>query len=384
MDRRLLLKTLLTSPAAAARKKRAVSDGFASPLVGGGGGLVYPSIHSPNFVPGSSGWTINKDGSAEFDNLTIRGTFQGVDFLVNTAGAFFYSPTEGAGNLIASVTPQGGNDLFGNAYQAGVTAYTGTHWTELGGGRISMFDPLAAVNGFISHGLRLLQLFPSAENLTDMLGFIGLVGGASNGQVLIAEFPASGSPPSISTSATLEVQGEVAVTTGGAQVTGNSKVTGSLEVTAGLTVDASGASVTGGLTTDTETVTGALTATGGTATSPTLITTDTTHGLGALGVANLMISTANYVLCPDGRVFISIVGIATGAVVGGTATFPNALAVGYRPATEKLLPAEYGGTITAGEQRPRLQVNTNGQVTLAFPTLANGNLVSAGGYMDLQ
>lgn len=45
--------------------------GFSNPIIGGGGSLVYPSIHSPNFVHGSSGWSINKDGSAEFQNVVL-------------------------------------------------------------------------------------------------------------------------------------------------------------------------------------------------------------------------------------------------------------------------------------------------------------------------
>jgi hypothetical protein len=47
--------------------------GFSNPIIGGGGALVYPSIHSPDYDPGVSGWTINKDGTVEFNNGTFRG-----------------------------------------------------------------------------------------------------------------------------------------------------------------------------------------------------------------------------------------------------------------------------------------------------------------------
>lgn len=47
--------------------------GFAHDIAGGDGGLVIETVHSPNYVPGVSGWTINKDGSAEFNDITIRG-----------------------------------------------------------------------------------------------------------------------------------------------------------------------------------------------------------------------------------------------------------------------------------------------------------------------
>lgn len=91
------------------------------PLVGGVA-LRRPAIQSPNYVTGMSGWTINADGSAEFNNLTIRGTFMGTDFEVNSSGAFFYNGTPAAGNLDISIAQAAGTDQFGNAYPAGVTA----------------------------------------------------------------------------------------------------------------------------------------------------------------------------------------------------------------------------------------------------------------------
>lgn len=98
--------------------------GFSNPIIGGGGALVYTSIKSPNFMTGLLGWIIRKDGSAEFNNLTIRGTFAGTDFIINSLGAFFYTSTPALGNLIASITPAAGaNDGLGNAFKAGITIY---------------------------------------------------------------------------------------------------------------------------------------------------------------------------------------------------------------------------------------------------------------------
>lgn len=93
-----------------------MSEGFSNPLVGGGGGLAYPSIHSPNFVHSVQGWTVNKDGSAEFQNLVIRGTFAGNGFILNNAGFFLYAGTPGPGNLILAAASLAGKDQFGNAY----------------------------------------------------------------------------------------------------------------------------------------------------------------------------------------------------------------------------------------------------------------------------
>lgn len=48
---------------------------FADPIVSGNI-LIRDSIQSEGFVAGVSGWSINKDGSAEFSNLTSRGSFK--------------------------------------------------------------------------------------------------------------------------------------------------------------------------------------------------------------------------------------------------------------------------------------------------------------------
>lgn len=62
--------------------------GFGNPIIGGGGSLVYPSIHSPNFQTGVMGWTINKDGSAEFSSAIIRGAI--------VSGTIVSGPSTGA------------------------------------------------------------------------------------------------------------------------------------------------------------------------------------------------------------------------------------------------------------------------------------------------
>lgn len=100
-----------------------MAGGFNNPLVGDGGALAYPSIHSPNYVAGSVGWTINEDGSVEFNNGIFRGTvtagsFIGSDFEINQDGSFYYNGTPANGNLFCSIASNnGGTDRFGNAYQ---------------------------------------------------------------------------------------------------------------------------------------------------------------------------------------------------------------------------------------------------------------------------
>lgn len=87
------------------------------------GNLVIPSVQSPNFVNNVSGWQISKNGNAQFNNLVIRGTFNGIDFVINSSGSFFYSGTPALGNLIVSIANNNGTDAEGNGYGAGVTNY---------------------------------------------------------------------------------------------------------------------------------------------------------------------------------------------------------------------------------------------------------------------
>jgi hypothetical protein len=46
-------------------------SGFSNPIIGGGGDLVFPDIQSPNYLTGVSGWRVNKDGTAEFQNIIL-------------------------------------------------------------------------------------------------------------------------------------------------------------------------------------------------------------------------------------------------------------------------------------------------------------------------
>lgn len=49
------------------------TGGFSNPVAGGGGTLIRKDVHSENFVRGSTGWSIDQNGSAEFNDVTIRG-----------------------------------------------------------------------------------------------------------------------------------------------------------------------------------------------------------------------------------------------------------------------------------------------------------------------
>lgn len=118
------------------------------------GNLLIPGVHSPNFVTGVSGWTINQDGSAEFNNAFIRGILTGNNYIGNTAGFFFYSATPAAGNLIGSITSASGVDTFGNSYSRGYTQYDNTAllFINIDRGLISLGTIVAGVPDIFNAG----------------------------------------------------------------------------------------------------------------------------------------------------------------------------------------------------------------------------------------
>jgi len=154
-------------------------------LTQGLGSLAIPSIFSPNFITGVSGWSIQKNGNAEFNNLTIRGTFFGLDFIINSAGIFIYSGTPALGNLVGSWAPVAGSDSFTNAYQKDFTVYIANGGYVninssggIGGNTAVLFNP-----GGTSHVTEKPQLYGASNNgtLVNEFEFLALVSGAAGG-----------------------------------------------------------------------------------------------------------------------------------------------------------------------------------------------------------
>jgi hypothetical protein len=70
---------------------------FGNPVVGGSV-LIRPAIQSPNYSAGVAGWTINADGSAEFNDVVLRG-----ELLVSDADGSYvriYDQSPGTGASI--------------------------------------------------------------------------------------------------------------------------------------------------------------------------------------------------------------------------------------------------------------------------------------------
>ena len=65
--------------------------------------LIRPALQSPDFAEGDSGWAIRSDGSAEFNNITIRGS--------GTADPLVVGP-DGMPQVVVRTTPTNGLIVF--------------------------------------------------------------------------------------------------------------------------------------------------------------------------------------------------------------------------------------------------------------------------------
>ncbi|MBB7042959.1 phage tail protein [Escherichia coli] len=105
---------------------------------------IAQQIQSSNYVSGSAGWMINKNGNAEFNNVTVRGTvfassgeFSGVVKAKSFEGGICSGTTgtrNSSGTITINITPMGANStllLFVSVYVAGVRTASGDHTVTL-------------------------------------------------------------------------------------------------------------------------------------------------------------------------------------------------------------------------------------------------------------
>jgi hypothetical protein len=158
-------------------------SGFSNSVVGGSGILKRKAIQSIIYVLGVSGWTINADGSSEFNNLTVRGSFFGLRFIINSNGVFIYSGTPALGNLVGSWAAAAGSDQFTNAYQKDFAVYVGTGYINinssggLGGNTAVLFKP-----GLTTHVTLNPQTYAGSNNsgAVNEQEFLALTSGTAN------------------------------------------------------------------------------------------------------------------------------------------------------------------------------------------------------------
>lgn len=194
------------------------------------------------------------------------------------AGVFVYNGTPGLGTLVKSITsPSTATDPFGNAVIGTDTTYqkispTSFQAIAYQGNEIQFFTATSPAGPWAGTGL---FIFFSASGPT------GILINAAGGTI------------------------QLAVTSTGVQVAGAAFTAGN------------GLSVTGGTTTDTETVTGALTATGGTPASPVAVKTDVWNAMGLAAGFTAGVPAPQFKLMPDQTVMCrGIVSLSANQVAG--------------------------------------------------------------------
>jgi hypothetical protein len=88
-------------------------------------------LKSSNFAAGSSGWQIKGDGSAEFANVTVRGTLNASDLTSGYInGLRFGSDSIGSGPVVSGAlhAALGGNYEYSIAYNTGAFPVAGSTW----------------------------------------------------------------------------------------------------------------------------------------------------------------------------------------------------------------------------------------------------------------
>jgi hypothetical protein len=167
--------------------------------------VVGGAIKSPNYETGTTGWLINSDGSAEFGNVTVRGTVTSSNItgssiaIGSTATNSFYVDSSGnhwAGNasrLSAPFRVDANGDLFigGSAYTAGVAA--GDIYKHIGGANTTTISGGVITSGTInlSAGVNIQSAASGARINISSSGLFAYNAGGTNTVAINADGSAS-------------------------------------------------------------------------------------------------------------------------------------------------------------------------------------------------
>lgn len=123
-----LLNVITIPPGASNTQARLVLDGVRGAIfVYQSGGPLGALIGSWAGVGGTDPYGNVYPAGINVASGSITGVvFNGINFVLNSHGLFFYSSMPALGNLIASISPTvgGGTDSFGNIYYQGFASYT--------------------------------------------------------------------------------------------------------------------------------------------------------------------------------------------------------------------------------------------------------------------
>lgn len=381
-----------------------MTEGFSNSVIGGEGTLVRPQIASPNFNianPAASptpSWAVLKNGLAYIFGLVLSGgTITGPDYIINPSGAFFYTGTPALGNLAISIVPGtvSVTDPEGNTAPPGITLFGGLSLqTENGGVITTQITPGGDFFAFNSHGNTIALLAAGNGGGGGLFAYADA--GAAQGPI-IASIASMAGTDTITGAAYLN---EIASygSSGGTQFAsqlGNGNITfwtapgpgGPWASKNDIGQDASLnlilQSITAGirLLGTKVSLEAPVTATAGTAASPSVIETDVWHMVGAAGEPAFSAGFAAGSPAPRFRMYpdktVRLAGrVSVTAAVGAFAQIFQ-LPAAYQPASEaRNLTANSlsGYTPAAGSLPPSVIVFANGSVEVNVAG-ANGNFV---------
>jgi len=123
-----------------------------NPIVGGTI-LRIPAIQSPNYVAGTSGWAIFQDGTAEFNNVTVRGTFEtgtdpGAHVIITGGQILIYDSTN---TLVGQLDQNGIESLGSNGSIASLLTLAGQAQARFlpGGGNVNAGQIVGEMSGSV-------------------------------------------------------------------------------------------------------------------------------------------------------------------------------------------------------------------------------------------
>jgi hypothetical protein len=355
--------------------------------------------------------SVDQFGNAIPQGIQInQGIFAGSDFVITTAGAFFYSGTPAFGNLLASIAPAAGTDTHGNAYLAGETSYGdigfGLSAMQSSGGILTIYSaateagPWTQQATFGYRGDTGALFLQGGANL--VLGTAGIIQAQNSLQI------GAGQALQLPTGdAAEQVEATLAASAGAGAARTLRAILRSPKVAAQqdaanvrLVSSAANASGTAGGTLEYEDTTGtdnpyatwgvngvALLAAAATAADPTHANTAASPAIAETPKtiswpAGISVNQSQFRLLPDGTVRVDVELTAfPGTANNYTAT--TTLPAAYRPSVQQRLAASLNGTLST-TTAPAIRFATSGVVQITgLPSAAYNDLLSLHGSYSL-
>lgn len=327
---------------------------FQNPIVAGTA-LARRAIKSPDYVPGSTGWTINRDGSAEFTSLVVGGGPSSSIKVSFGGGSFVWILNDfmpGASNIVTGILFMPNNsDASGLNRQGAIYTICEVAYSPL---QLVLISPERTTASDRASIIRMLSQGPDTVNGESIRFEAGSVfvdtSGAANGHKFqVDATTASTFNGTVTMASTLAVSNNVTIAPGGAATVGTHNLNSSLLYNEPAAHSGSGI------------VVGSWQAIGSGAFAPfannfklrdAAGVADTSYRVDAFGLVTL-----------EGK----ITGGAASAIGATILTLP----AGLRPHTNQFIPVlANGGAITIGQ----VDINTTGAMIWRGPTVVTGGL----------